>query len=114
MDYKEITCWVGVDWADRKHAFAVRKVGSEKMKVGSFLQKVGAIDEWVNSLRKLSDGGKVAVALEQAKGGLLFALMKYDFIVLFPVIQIHLQNSGRPGHRAALRMIQRMRCCYSI
>ena len=32
------------------------------------------------SLRKLAKGGKVAIALEQSKGGLIFALLKYDFI----------------------------------
>ena len=83
MNFKEITCWVGVDWADKKHSYALKKDG--KSRSGTFLQKAEAIDVWVSSLRKLADGGKVAVALEQAKGGLIFALMKYDFIVLFPV-----------------------------
>lgn len=82
---KEISVWVGVDWADKAHAYALRRVGSEKIATGRFVQRATAIDEWVSSLRKLSGGGKVAIALEQSKGGLIFALMKYSFLVLYPI-----------------------------
>ena len=82
---KDYTVWVGIDWADKKHVYAMRVSGSDKVKIGSLLQKANAIEEWVVSLRKLSKGGKVAVALEQSRGGLIFALMKYDFIVIHPI-----------------------------
>lgn len=82
---KNYTVWVGIDWADRKHAYALRVLGSEKVRSGTFLQKADAISEWVSGLRRLASGGKIAIALEQSKGGLIFALRKYDFIHLYPL-----------------------------
>lgn len=77
--------WVGIDWADKKNAFALRVTEGDKIQHGSFLQRASSIEDWVRSVQKLARGGKVAVALEQSKGGLIFALMKYDFIVLYPL-----------------------------
>lgn len=77
--------WVGIDWADKKHFYALHISGKTGIKRGTFLQKSSSIAEWVESLRKMAKGGKVDVALEQSKGGLIFALMKYDFIVLYPI-----------------------------
>lgn len=77
--------WIGIDWADKKNVCAVQVAGSEKVKISSFSQTPAGIDDWVQSLKKLAKGGKVAIALEQKKGALIFALMKYDFIFLFPL-----------------------------
>lgn len=85
MSIKECTVLVGVDWADEKHVYAVKVVGVEKFRLGTFLQKPSSIHEWAMMLKKKARGGKVAIALEQFRGGLIFALMKYDFIVLYPI-----------------------------
>lgn len=82
---KDYTVWVGIDWADKKHAYAMRVTGSDKLKTGTFIQKASSITDWVELLRKLAKGGQVAIATEQLKGGLVFALMKYDFIHLYPL-----------------------------
>jgi transposase len=44
-----------------------------------------ALDEWVAKLRTRFAGQKIAVGLEQSRGPLIFALLKYDFLVLYPV-----------------------------
>jgi len=44
-----------------------------------------AIDEWARALRKRFGGKPIAVALELAKGPILYALRKYEFFVLFPL-----------------------------
>ena len=44
-----------------------------------------AIDAWARALRQRFAGRPVAVCLELAKGPLVYALQKYDFLVLFPV-----------------------------
>ena len=80
---KDYAVVVGIDWADKKHAYALKVKGSDKIRCGYFIQKASSIGDWVEMLRKLSGGGKVAIATEQAKGGLIFALMKYDFIHLY-------------------------------
>ncbi len=81
---KEINVWVGIDWADRKHSFALRKRDGQSQS-GYFAHSAVSIATWGETLKKLAGNGKVAIALEQSKGGLIFALMKYDFIVLYPI-----------------------------
>ena len=44
-----------------------------------------ALDEWVTKLRTRFAGQKVAVGLEQSRGPLIYALLKYDFLILYPV-----------------------------
>ncbi len=85
MSIKECTVRVGIDWADLKHVCAVRYPGAQDSIIESVLQKSEAIHEWVMKLRSKAQGGNIAIALEQSKGGLIFALMKYDFIVLYPI-----------------------------
>ena len=81
----EFCAYIGIDWADKKHDFCLKVTGSEKLERGSLLQKPEAIDAWARALYKRFSGKKIAVCLEQSKGGLIFALMKYDFLVLYPV-----------------------------
>lgn len=44
-----------------------------------------AIAEYFTSLRQRYPEQKIAVGLEQSRGPLLFALLQYDFLVLFPI-----------------------------
>ncbi len=79
----EFAALVAFDWADQKHAGALCCGGP----VESFEleQSAGPIDEWATAIRKRFDGNPVAVCLEQSKGALIYALMKYDFLVLYPI-----------------------------
>src|SRR6266850_2256267 len=43
------------------------------------------IAEYFTSLRLRYPGQPIAVGLEQSRGPLLFALLQYDFLVLFPI-----------------------------
>ena len=40
---------------------------------------------WARTLRERLGGKKLAVSLEQSRGGLIYALMKYEFLVLYPI-----------------------------
>jgi transposase len=44
-----------------------------------------AIAEYFTSLRVRYAGQRIAVGLEQSRGPLLFALLQYDFLVLYPI-----------------------------
>ena len=72
------------DWADRKHAGALQFPGGE-VEAFELDQTPAAIDAWALALRERFGGRPIAVALEQSKGALLYALLKYDFLVLYPV-----------------------------
>ncbi len=85
MSISECTVRVGIDWADLTHVSAVKYPDSKECKIERVLQKPEELHDWVMKLKSRAQGGKIAIALEQAKGGLIFALMKYDFIVLYPI-----------------------------
>jgi transposase len=82
----EFAVWIGIDWADDRHAVSLMVAGHQGPLQRSWLaQKPEAIEAWVASLRERFPGQQVAVCLEQSKGPLIFALMKYEFITLYPI-----------------------------
>lgn len=76
---------VGLDWADRKHDVALQEVGSEVVECFQLPHTPEAITEWVAGLRRRFGGRPVAVALEQSRGGLIHALLPYEFLILYPI-----------------------------
>ena len=74
---------VALDWADQTHAGAIQ-VADGPVETFELEQTPEAIDAWARNLHERV-GGPVAVALEQSKGALVFALLKYPFLVLYPV-----------------------------
>lgn len=81
----EFAAFVGWDWADKKHDLCLVEPVTGKKEPSVIKNTPQAIEEWATSMRKRFGGEKVAVCLEQSRGPLIFALLKYDFLVLFPV-----------------------------
>jgi hypothetical protein len=75
---------VGIDGADTKHDVCLQAADSEQREFDRFAHQVGRIDHWAKSLHQRF-GGRIALALELAKGPIVYALQKYDFFVLFPI-----------------------------
>jgi transposase len=82
--HQAFTAFVGIDWADAKHDICVQAAGSSRREFSCIVHEPAQIEVWACSLRERF-GGPVAVALELTKGPIVYALQKYDFIVLFPV-----------------------------
>jgi transposase len=80
-----IVCWVGLDWADQKHCLVVRTSPAGPSKTHRLDQKPELLDEFFLGLRVQHPQGRIAVAIEQSRGPVLYALMKYDFLALYPV-----------------------------
>jgi transposase len=81
----EFAAFIGIDWADAKHDICLQPVNVDKREFGVLPHCPDAIEQWACSLRQRFQGRPVAVCLEIAKGPLVYALQKYDFLVLFPV-----------------------------
>lgn len=75
---------VGVDWGDKQHAFEIRG-GDGRRRRGTFESRPEAVHAWVAELRAEYPTGTIAIALEQSRGALFYALRRYDFIELVPV-----------------------------
>ena len=81
----EFAAFVGIDWADTKHDICLRPADIDKPEFAVLPHRSDAIEQWACSLRRRFQGRPVAVCLEIAKGPLVYALQKYDFLVLFPL-----------------------------
>ena len=81
----EVVAWIGLDWADQAHEIRLQAVGSERIESCRVEQKPEALQAWVAQLRARFPQGQIAVALEQSRGAVIYALMHYDFLLLYPV-----------------------------
>ena len=80
-----VVAWVGLDWADQQHYGRLQAVGSSVIESFVLPQRPEALHDWVRELRTRFPFGRVAIAVEQSRGSLVYALMTYDFLVLYPV-----------------------------
>ena len=81
----DYAAFIGIDWADEKHAFSLQVAGQNRRETGILEQKPEVIGPWVAKLRERFGGRPVAVAVEQSRGALIHALLTYDFLVLYPL-----------------------------
>ncbi len=81
----EVVAWIGLDWADRRHEIRLQAVGSEQVESYTVEQKPEALHAWVAELQARFPQGRVALALEQSRGAVIYALMNYPFLWLYPV-----------------------------
>ncbi len=77
--------FIAIDWADRKHDWAMQVPGQKKRESGQLPHQPEAIHSWVVQLRERFGERPIAVALEQSRGALLFVLSKYTNLILFPI-----------------------------
>jgi transposase len=77
--------FVAIDWADRKHVWALQVGGSAQRQQGETEATPEAVETWVGELQARFAGRHIAVALEQKRGALLCQLSKYESLVLYPV-----------------------------
>ena len=82
---REIAAFIGLDWADQQHVIRLRVAGSTTFESQILDQKPESLQAWIAQLRQRFAGRPVAIALEQSRGSLLYALMNVDFLLLYPV-----------------------------
>ena len=82
---EHFAAYVGLDWSDRKHDVCLvdAETGCQELSVISHTPE--ALDEWARGLRSRFRGRRVAICLEQARGPVIYALLKYDHFTLYPV-----------------------------
>jgi Transposase len=77
--------YIGIDWANRKHDICLMDVEKQTQEFCVIEHRPEKIEEWVESLRKRYGGRPIAICTEQKRGPLIYALCKYDFLILYPV-----------------------------
>jgi transposase len=77
--------YVAIDWADREHVWKLQPAEGGRGERGKLQQTPEAIETWASELAARFGGRPIAVALEQSRGPVVFALTKYCHLHLFPV-----------------------------
>lgn len=83
MPDHDFAAFIGLDWGDQKHAVCLSAGGQHL--AADLAQQAEDVEAWAADLRQKFGGRRIAVCLEQSRGALLYALLKYDFLVLFPI-----------------------------
>ena len=81
----EYAALVSIDWADQQHAVCLLDQTTGRREQTIVKHTPQALQEWALSLRQRFAGQQIAVCLEQSRGPLLYALLQYDFFVLYPI-----------------------------
>jgi transposase len=81
----EFAALIGLDWADQKHDVCLLNLTTGQQEQAVLKHTPEAIDDWAVELRRRFDGRPIGICLEQSRGALVYALMKYEHLVLFPL-----------------------------
>src|ERR1051326_7962387 len=81
----EFAAFVGIDWSDKKHDVCLVEAATGHKEFSIIKHSPQALHDWTLQLRTRFAGQKIAVCLEQSRGPLIFALLKYDFLVRYPL-----------------------------
>lgn len=76
---------IGIDWSDAKHDICLVETATGTQELSVVKHTPEALNEWARALRSRFGGAQVAVCLEQSRGSLIYALLKYDYLVLYPI-----------------------------
>lgn len=82
---QEVTVFVGWDWGGKEHELRLSGAsitGSEQAKLPA---TPGAIHEWAAQMCERFPGELIGVCIETSRGPVIWALMSYAHIVLYPV-----------------------------
>ena len=80
-----VVAWIGLDWADQGHEIRLQASDSPRAESFTVEQKPEALHAWIAQLRARFPQGRIALALEQSRGAVIYALMNYDFLLLYPI-----------------------------
>src|SRR5437764_5020747 len=73
-DEIEFAAFMGIDWADQTHAWALELATHCGVEHGDLAHTPEALEAWAAELAHRFGGQPIAVAIEQSRGALLFML----------------------------------------
>jgi len=76
---------IGIDWSDAKHDICLVETATGTQELSVVKHTPESLNEWARALRSRFGGERIAVCLEQSRGSLIYALLKYDFLTLYPI-----------------------------
>jgi len=80
----DFAAYVGLDWADEKHVCCLAVAGTAEREREELRNTPEDLQVWAAGLYHRFGGRKVAVCLEQSRGGVVFQLAKFPHLELYP------------------------------
>ncbi len=84
--------WVGFDWGDEEHVWVLQWADTGERERGRLEQTPEALDAWICQLMSRLNGRRIGVAIEQKHGAVVWMLLKYECVEIYPV---HPQAAGQ-------------------
>lgn len=81
----DFAAFVGLDWGDYKHAFALWAEGLSRPELGQIQHSAENFHSWLEQLCARFCGRRIAVALEASRGPIVAALKEHASITIFPI-----------------------------
>jgi len=85
MGFGEFAALIGIDWADDHHDLALQESRTDETERSRVAHTPEDLSKWLCRLRRRFGGRKIAMAVETSRGPLVHALLRYDFVVLYPI-----------------------------
>jgi Transposase/Transposase IS116/IS110/IS902 family len=82
---EQCAAFIAMDWSDAKHDIGLLDASTSKKEPCILKHTPEELEAWATALRTRFAGQKIAGCLAQARGPLLYALLKDDFLVLSPI-----------------------------
>jgi transposase len=82
---EQFAAFIAIDWSDAKHDICLFDASTSKKEDSILKHTPEDLEAWASALRARFAGQPIAVCLEQSRGPLIYALLKYDFFVLYPI-----------------------------
>lgn len=89
---------VGLDWADQRHDICWQDVATGRVHTLVVEQRPERINQWICELSAKYPGQRLAIALEQTRGAVVYALMGYPQVDLYPVNPATLSQYRKAFH----------------
>lgn len=81
----ELAAVVGWDWADKKHQVCLRAAGTNRIEQREIDGDAGSLHEWARQMLVRFGGQPVGVCIENSRGRVIWALMNYAHVEIYPV-----------------------------
>src|SRR5436190_3564781 len=78
-----IALWIGLDWADQKHFLVCRPIDGSAKFTKELPQKPEEVDCFFLELHQKYS--HIGVCVEQSRGPVIYGLMKFDFVIIYPI-----------------------------
>jgi transposase len=82
---EQFGAFIAIDWSDAKHDVCLVDASTSTKESFVLKHTPEELAAWATALPTRFAGRKIAVCLEQSRGPLIYALLQYDFLVLYPI-----------------------------